>query len=124
MAILLDFASISSICSFGSNPLIFPIVVTISSLDKEILPSPINKDVMSETLKSPFREGIALGGRGVVLKVKLKPFPSRGRDVSYLTSPAQIPACGTIAPGSSRVFASVIRLLCLLRYSLQGGSHQ
>lgn len=30
----------------------------------------------------------------------------RGRTVSYLTAPAQIPACGIIAPGFSEVFAS------------------
>jgi hypothetical protein len=42
----------------------------------------------------------------------------RGRDAGYPTPPAQIPACGFPAPGSSAILASAF-----LGYSLQGGSH-
>ena len=38
------------------------------------------------------------------------PFSShRGRTASYPTAPAQIPACGITAPGSSEILASEIR---------------
>lgn len=33
--------------------------------------------------------------------------PSHGRDIGYPAPPAQTPACEIIAPGSSRVFASI-----------------
>ncbi len=32
--------------------------------------------------------------------------PHRGRTASYPTAPAQIPACGTTAPGFSEILAS------------------
>ena len=35
--------------------------------------------------------------------------PHRGRTVSYPTAPAQIPACGFPAPGSSEILASAFR---------------
>lgn len=36
--------------------------------------------------------------------------PHRGRTASYPTAPAQIPACGFLAPGSSEILASAFRL--------------
>jgi hypothetical protein len=50
-----------------------------------------------------------------------------GRTASYLTAPAQIPACGTTALGSSEILASVkdksFIFFCLLYYSLQESLH-
>src|SRR6185369_7573471 len=43
----------------------------------------------------------------------------RGRTASYPTAPAQIPACGFPAPGSSSILASAARLRALVRYSQQ-----
>ena len=36
---------------------------------------------------------------------------SHGRDTGYPAPPAQIPACGIIAPGSSKVFTSIVQAL-------------
>ncbi|MCO1603489.1 hypothetical protein [Desulfosporosinus nitroreducens] len=41
-----------------------------------------------------------------------------GRDTGYPAPPAQIPACGITAPGSSRVFASIFKLLVKLKFHL------
>jgi len=41
------------------------------------------------------------------LKSSSGPVGCHGRTASYLTAPAQIPACGTTALGSSEILASV-----------------
>jgi len=45
------------------------------------------------------------------------PIGCHGRTASYLTAPAQIPACGTTALGSSEILASVKDKLVLMQHS-------
>jgi len=47
------------------------------------------------------------------LKNSLDPTSCHGRTAGYLTAPAQIPACGTTALGSSEILASVKDTLVL-----------
>jgi hypothetical protein len=59
--------------------------------------------------------GLPLGRLSIVipkistiwLRNSSAPIGCRGRTASYLTTPAQIPACGTTALGSSEILASV-----------------